>query len=384
MNLRPSLVAGVLIAGLLAGAAVSTPQEPETGSVAVRMQGIFRALEDAFLLSLDPAAFGEARNRPMVLDDLDTITANAGQLAAHEAGSPGFKVLSRSLADDAGRTLELYDDGDVNGARFHLNSLVSRCFACHSRLPAADRPGLGREFMEDPRVLALPLRDQMTVAVAARQFTLAMDLGERILEWGDMSAAAIDMTGVIEDYLKIALRVQTDFARPIAALTAFRARKDVPAYLDTYLDTWIESLQSIQTNLPAKGDGLDVARTLIQHGLVKNTYPADRRGLIYFLVASGLLHQFIELSPGDRERTAEAFYNLGVIDETMSGSLWPSETELYLEKAILLSPHTPLAMKAYDFLEEYLLSGYTGSTGTTVPATVEAHLDTLRTLAGTQ
>jgi hypothetical protein len=346
------------------------------------MQGIFKALQNAFLLSLDPAAFQAPGNRTMILDDLDTITADADQLAGHEQGSQGFSVLSRSLADDAGRALSLFADGDMSGARFQINTLVSRCFACHSRLPGADSGGLGKAFMEDPRVLALPLREQMTVAVASRQFTLALDLGERILRAQDVPAAAIDMTGVIEDYLKIALRVQSDFDRPIAALEAFRSRPDIPSYLRTYLDAWIESLGSMEVNLAGGGDGLALARNLIQHGRIKNLYPADRRGLVYFLVASSLLHQFVELDPGDPGRTAEAFYHLGVIDETISSTLWPSETELYLEKAIRLSPGTPLARQAFGFLEEFLLSGYTGSAGMTVPPGVEAHLDTLRALAG--
>jgi hypothetical protein len=382
MDTRRSLIPSLIIAWLLAGAADSVTGGPETQGVTNRMDGIFRALQTVFFLSLDPEGFQAPRNRGMILDDLDAITADAAQLAAHEQGSEGFAVLSRSLADDAGRALSLFADGDMSGARFQINSLVSRCFACHSRLPGADSEELGKAFMEDPRVLALPLREQMTVAVASRRFTLALDLGERILGSEDVPAAAIDMTGVIEDYLKIAVRVQSDFARPIAALEAFRTRTDVPSYLRTYLDVWLQSLQSLEVNPASGDDGLAMARTLIQHGRIRNLYPADRRGLVYFLVASGLLHQFVELTPQDPERTAEAFYHLGVIDETISSSLWPSETELYLEKAIRLDPRTPLARQAFGFLEEYLLSGYTGSAGMAVPPGVAAHLDTLRALAG--
>jgi hypothetical protein len=315
----------------------------------------------------------------MILDALDAITANAVQLAAHEEGSEGFRVLSRSLAGDAERALGFFADGDLSSARFHLNRLVNRCFACHSRLPGTDRGDLGRELMEDPRVLALPLREQMTVAMAARRFDLALEIGERILRSRDVSSTAIDMTGVVEDYLKVAIRVHSDFDRPVAALREFRERMDIPSYLSTYLDAWIESLQGIETNVHGD-DGLSLARTLIQHGRIKNLYPADRRGLVYFLVASSLLHQFVELNSGDAGRTAEAFYHLGMIDETISSSLWPSETELYLEKAIRLAPRTPLARQAYLFLEEYLLSGYTGSAGLMVPAEVQDHLDTLRAL----
>lgn len=381
MNPRPRLATFLIAAWLLAGT-FSASGDPPAESVANRMQGIFKALQNAFLLSLEPDAFQAPGNRTMILDDLDTITADADQLAAHEQGSQGFSVLSRSLADDAGRALSLFADGDMSGARFQLNTLVSRCFACHSRLPGADSEGLGKAFMEDPRVLALPLREQMTVAVASRQFTLALDLGERILRTRDVPAAAIDMTGVIEDYLKIALRVQSDFERPIAALEAFRSRPDIPSYLRTYLDAWIDSLESMEVNLAGGGDGLVLARNLIQHGRIKNLYPADRRGLVYFLVASSLLHQFVELDPEDPGRTAEAFYHLGIIDETITSTLWPSETELYLEKAIRLSPGTPLARQAFGFLEEFLLSGYTGSAGMTVPPAMESHLDTLRALAG--
>jgi hypothetical protein len=313
------------------------------------------------------------------MDSLDTIIASASQLSTHGTDeSRGFRLLSRSLADDAKNALRLFESGDHDGARFLLGKLTNTCFACHSRLPVAPGPELGIDLLADPMLLALPLRDQMTAAVAVRQFETGAQLGEEILATAT-SPTAIDMTGTIEDYLKIVLRVQGDYSRATTTLARFAERKDLPSYLDTFTRIWIQSMQDIEASR-SEEDELDLARGLIQHGKVKNLYPADRRGLIHFIVASSLLHQFVESSPDDKMDLAEAYYLLGIVESSILRSSWSSETEIYLEISIRLAPKSVFAKKAYVFLEEYLISGYTGSAGINVPVETRAHLEELKDL----
>jgi len=70
-------------------------------------------------------------------------------------------------------------------------------------------------------------------------------------------------------------------------------------------------------------------------------------------------------------RGGEAYYLLGVVEWGVGRSFWASETELFLEAAIRMGPKQPYARAAFDLLEEFLVSGYTGSAGTNVPADVE-------------
>jgi hypothetical protein len=181
--------------------------------------------------------------------------------------------------------------------------------------------------------------------------------------------------------------VQDDFSRAAKTLEAFGRRPDLPPYLASYTEAWLESLKNIAPNR-STGDPLALARSLVQHGQIKNQYPADRRGLIHFIAASSLLHRFVEsvsdtaARPGspEAEALAEAYYTLGVIEGHISRSAWPPETELYLETAIRLAPESLHAKKAYLFLEEYLISAYTGSAGASIPSEIEEQLRTLQKL----
>jgi hypothetical protein len=62
-------------------------------------------------------------------------------------------------------------------------------------------------------------------------------------------------------------------------------------------------------------------------------------------------------------------------------SLWLPETAFFLETAIRLAPQSMSAQRAYTFLEELTIAGFTGSAGLPLPADVQQHLEELRRLA---
>ena len=97
-----------------------------------------------------------------------------------------------------------------------------------------------------------------------------------------------------------------------------------------------------------------------------------------YLLASGLLNHFITTQDVGTAELGEACYLLGVIESRIGRSFWLSQTEFYLEQAILLAPERAFANDAYELLEEFLVSGYTGSSGDDVPPDVRARLDELK------
>jgi hypothetical protein len=165
----------------------------------------------------------------------------------------------------------------------------------------------------------------------------------------------------------------------VATLEAFRARPGIPAYLTARIDAWIESLRAWK---PSTKDPLVRARELIEEGQARNRYPADRLGYIQFIGASSAVHRWLDSSPTDRGRISEAFYLLGMAEAHLAQRAWAPETESYLETAIRMDPASPTARRAFDFLEEYTLSLYSGSSGVHLPDSVEADLEELRRLVG--
>jgi hypothetical protein len=101
---------------------------------------------------------------------------------------------------------------------------------------------------------------------------------------------------------------------------------------------------------------------------------------VHAIVASSLLHQFLQTAPDDPLEVAEAYYRLGVAEAAISRTTWLPETEYFLETAIRAAPDSSHAMNAYTFLEQYVLASYTGSSGTSLPEDVWGRLAELRAL----
>ena len=346
------------------------------------MRSIFQSLTTVLPLSLSPETFQDADNRQRLHDALQALASHATRLTQHGAQVPAdFDFLRRSLRDDAKSAFELFASGDFEESRFVLQHLTDNCFLCHSRLPSARPFPLGERFVAQLPMQELDPHQRMRLAVAARQFDVALSSCESLFGSLDIPAAQIDLMGLFEDYLRIAIRVRNDFPRAIRALKAFQQRPDVPQYLAHLLGVWIEALNDLQAE-PNRESELTRARSLIQEGRNRNRFLADRQGMAHFALASGLLHRFVNTASRPKPELAEAYYLLGVAESYMSRTSWISETDFYLETAIRLAPASPYGQRAFLFLEEYLIMGYTGSSGLHLPSEIQQRLDELRDLVG--
>ena len=375
----------LMIMVVLSATAQTRHTEPaQTGGLRPTMRTIFQSLTTVLPLSLSAETFQDTANRQRLHDALQTLSSHAMQLTQHgQHVSADFDFLRRSLRDDAQNAFELFESESFEESRFILHHLTDNCFLCHSRLPSSQPFPLGKHFLEQMPMNQLEPHERMRLAVAVRQFDTALANCETLFRLPELPAAQIDLMALFEDYLRIAIRVYDDFSRAIHTLETFQRRPDVPQYLSHYLTVWIEALNVLQVDPsrePSRENELTRARSLIQQGQRRNRYLADREGLVYFTLASGLLHRFVDSSATTKPHLAEAYYLLGVAESYMPRTSWISETEFYLETAVRLAPASPFGKKAFTFLEEYLIMGYSGSSGLHLPPDIEKRLDDLKSL----
>ena len=112
-----------------------------------------------------------------------------------------------------------------------------------------------------------------------------------------------------------------------------------------------------------------------------NKFPADKRGLVHFVAASGLLLRFLEAQPESEADQAEAYYLLGLTESHVSTTLWNDQTGFFLETAIRLKPHSALAEDAFAFLQEYEIFRHSGASNAQMPESVLRQLNELAVLA---
>jgi hypothetical protein len=160
----------------------------------------------------------------------------------------------------------------------------------------------------------------------------------------------------------------------------FATRPDLWSNLRGDVEDWIAALYRA-AETPSDPPSIAGARALLAEAQRVMRYPTDRRGLVQQLLASGELHRYLEGRAGETgPDIAEAYYLLGLIETRTKLDYIVSEGEFYLETAIRLAPGDPVGQAAFDLLEEETVIGWTGSSGSHMPADVREHLDELRGL----
>jgi tetratricopeptide (TPR) repeat protein len=336
------------------------------------MVEIVQALRLVVPLSLSGARFGDPANRQLVDAALESLASNAERLEAHgSSGELGFAHLSESLARDSLDIRERFADGRVDEARFLLRHLTETCVACHSRLPDDRKHALGEYLTEDRAIAALPREERVQFEVATRQFERALATYESLFSDPDTSIAELDLSGDLENYLELCLRVQGNPDRAISNLEKLALRKDLPDRLRPHVKTWIEALRSLGDT--PDGDAIERAREFLKT-VLEDSRASETSELVRLIAASGLLHRYVASTAAPPGRVGEAYYLLGVVESRIGRSFWASQTEFFLETAIRMGPTERYADAAFALLEEFLVSGYTGSSGAHVPPDVVSRL----------
>lgn len=222
---------------------------------------------------------------------------------------------------------------------------------------------------------------------ARKNYELALPLLKQYIVSADQETAkhhrllnAIDQVG------SIYLRVKQD---PDAALAFFKTFYNDKRLSDAELDAveeWIGAATDWKRfgKLPSEIQSADQLYLLgLQYynkGLDKLKFPMDKGGNADFHIASTYLVPFIVNFDTDK-RIGEALYYMGSIRRhVIIDNLYWTEN-YYLKETIRRFPHTPLAEKAWELLQDDINFAYSGSEGTFTPQSVEHMLQQYKKLA---
>lgn len=343
-------------------------------STRATMAEIFDALRVLLPLAFDEKALGAPESTRNVEGALSRLAAAADALDEHGERRE-LTHLGHSLAADARAARRHYEAGRIRATGFAIGQLTGTCVACHSRLPGDDSK-LSTRFVTREEIAKLPIDQRASIQYATRQFEGAQQSFEALFA-SDVPAGDIGLMGLVDDYIELCLRVKQDPQRAVATLRQFAARDDLyPAQRDE-VAAWIASLEALVARSP-KRSALDEADALLAVATDTERFETSREALVYHLAASGVLHRFIATQPESRQQVSDAYYRLGLIETRTGRSFWLSEAEAFLEASIHAAPASATAQEALLTLEDHLVVGYTGSSGTHLPDDVVQELDALR------
>jgi hypothetical protein len=229
-----------------------------------------------------------------------------------------------------------------------------------------------------------------------RQFDDALETWEALMADPEIAPGQLDASGVLVDYLNVAIRVRMELERASKTLAKFASRKDLPVYLARRVSTWRSALASLDGDLlaPGKSPSVDLGAKLAREGGELAQGPYGRDGLIQDLAAASVLVRFLEAerakmeavtrnrTDAEREATSRAYYWLGVVEARSLDGFWVNLAERHFEAAIRSDPRGPFAERAYAQLEETQVLGFGGASSDHLPLDVWTNLKELRELMG--
>lgn len=361
------------------------------------MRLVFEEMRELIPLSLTKDRWSAPETRPKVLAALERLEMAASVLESHGHGrEAGFSQLAINLAGDLNEARERYRLGAYEEARFFLTGSLQNCVACHIRLRTDHSFPLADELTNREEVDVLEPLEKARLFVIVRRFDEALGLWEGMLSDREFSASGLDASGVLVDYLNVAIRVRGAIPRARKTLGQFAGRGDLPLYLKRRVGEWqtaLDELDPAQFNAGV-APSLELGARLARQAGEVSEGPYGRDGLIQDLAAASQLVAWLEqdranATLANRNRTKEernhaalAYYWLGVVEARSLDGFWINLSERHLEAAIRADPKGPLAEKAYSLLEETQVLGYGGSSGVHLPTDVWNLLRELRELMG--
>jgi mono/diheme cytochrome c family protein len=372
------LSAAALVAVGPAAPLFSTETQPTRTQAGMR--GIFLTLVTAYRYSIDPQAFEDPSNHTAVRDALRALSVNASELEGHGGGlNPSFGYLRRSLARDARDVIGRFDRGQYMGARFVLGEIVQNCVTCHTKLPAKKGFELGAEFTGQAEIHKLPPLERVNLEVAARQFAVALDTYEKLFADPKTTLETLDLVNAFAGYLRVCIGALNDATRPLRIFEAYSQRSDISPAERELVTGWVAALENTDLEKSARNE-LPTAQRLVEEAEAGRKHAEDRSGLVNYVVATSLLHRFVETDPKNANDLSEAYYLMGVAEDRITRSYWISETDFLMEQAIRANPKSTVAKKAYAFLREHSITAHQESSAREVPPELRANLEELRKL----
>ncbi len=347
------------------------------------MQDIAGEVRDLIPFLYNSQAFQDPKNAPRIKLDLKKFAEKTHQITpemskAHFGQDPLQNFAIEGMKVDLSRALEAFEQGRTEYARNTAKAATVHCFSCHSvaktgQMAAWDLSGFSN--------LELAPVEKVDLLVALRRFEEAEKYMEaRLKDQNYLKDAPFDFETLLRKYFSLMIRIENNPNRPLKELDRILSENKMPVYVADQARGWRTSLREWSRSLPPKKfDLLEQSRARLKRGRELQQFPKDHTGDVEFLRATQMLHEYLRSQPGVEKR-ADAYLLLGQAYEVLDDLGYWNLHEVYYESCIKAVPKTDLAKQCYGRFEASVYFGFSGSSGTHIPAPDRERLRVLKAM----
>ncbi len=349
-----------------------------------KMQRLSAVLTNLMPFVASPKKFSAEENFEKIEKDTAELKSLAHSMKTGEMpnNDPSMKVVSQLFDEDLGRALASLKNGNRDYARRILSDTTSYCIQCHTQTKnGPEFPRLTLDFqLKDLKPL-----DRAEFLAATRQFEPALESYKQALSETELAKSdSFAYEAAARDALGISVRVHKDPNEALGLIKTIEKNKALKPQFRKSVSAFKKSLEAWKKEKPSKTprsalEELTQAEALIASAQKANSLESPQ-DMVYER-ASGLLHDLLQRPERTDELSARALYLSGLASEaTRDSSFWTMH-ETYYEQCIRVKPMTEQARQCFAKLKDAVEVGYSGSSGTNVPADVQKRLEGFRALA---
>lgn len=341
------------------------------------MQQFYKEISVLLPLSLDDEAFFDKKKDTQIktslkkLDELSKSLGNSTKVLGDEAVgqiASEFKYFSQEA-------YTAFNNGHKPKAQALIQYQSESCMSCHTMRGSQSEPKLKLDFLAQIAYEDLGPWEKARFLTIARQFSASMNEYERLLSSAELSDSQKILSNAYLEYLVLGLRVKDDMPRVKSFLKKRVASSD-PAIVKEALVSWVDTIEKVESI--KKPWSMETAKHLMKLGEGHKRFPADRRGMVYYIIASKIIRAEVEsLDRKDVLGRAKAQFLLGQCELVLDAFNFKSLN--YFAKAIKLAPSSKFAAEALRLYKEHLYLSFSGSSGTHIP---EREMAMLKELTG--
>lgn len=349
------------------------------------MQDLQKVLSDLLPMAVTKEQFNAPQNKKQIEADVKALVQLSKSVKHNPVASekdPSVKYMSEAFAEDVQRIDDSLRSGKVEFARYSITNVTSYCIECHTRTstgPSFNSPQL-QEVLKNANGL-----QRGEYLLATRQFDAALEEFAKEINRGlNGNEDFFNVDKAVKYSLSITVKYQKDPQLSMRVVDQILKSKSAPYYLvqnaqgwQLAIHQWMKEKSGSDTSISGRLRKVD---GLIRKGQAMQEQTVGRGGDIYFLRALSELHLILAQKPTGKY-LGQALYQTGVSYELVKDLEMSELSENYFEICIRKAPGSLWAQKSYRHLEESVYLGFTGSSGTSIPADVRQKLADLKKIA---